>query len=45
MVHQNSKRYIRIQNLLKNEITLKIQMCFFKSIGPIFTDFLTISNI
>ena len=37
-----NKRYIRIQNLLKNENTLKIQMCFLKSLGPIFTDFLTI---
>ena len=37
-----NKQYIRIQNLLKNENTLKIQMCFLKSIGPIYTDFLTI---
>ena len=34
-----NKRYMRIQNFLKNENTLKIQMCFLKSIGPIFTDF------
>ena len=38
----NNKRYIRTQNLLKNENTLKIQICFLKSIGPIFTDFLAI---
>ena len=37
-----NKQYIRIQNLLKNENTLKIQMCVVKSIGPIFTNFLTI---
>ena len=37
-----NKRYIRTQNLLKNENTLKIQICFLKSIGPIFADFLTI---
>ena len=37
-----NKQYIRIQNLLKNENTLKIQMCVVKSIGPIFTKFLTI---
>ena len=36
------KRYSRIQNLLKNENTLKIEICFLKSIGSIFTDFLTI---
>ena len=30
---------MRIQDLLKNENTLKIQMCFLKSIGPIFTNF------
>ena len=34
-----NKQYIRIQNLLKNENTLKIQMCFLKSIGSIFADF------
>ena len=34
-----NKRYIRIQNLLKNENTLKIQMCSLKSIGAVFTDF------
>ena len=37
-----NKQYIRIQNLLKNENTLKIQMCVVKSIGPIFTNFLKI---
>ena len=37
-----NKRYIRIQNLLQNKNTLKIQMCFLKSIVPISTDFLTI---
>ena len=36
------KQYIRIQNLLKNKNTLKIQICFLKSIDSIFTDFLTI---
>ena len=35
MVHQNSK-------FVKNENTLKIQVCFLKSNGPVFTDFLTI---
>ena len=37
-----NKRYMRIQNFLKNENTLKTQMCFLKSIGPIFTNFLMI---
>ena len=35
-----NQRYIRIQNLLKNVNTLKIQICFLKSIGSILTDFL-----
>ena len=35
----NNKWYIRIQHLLKNENTLKIQMCFVTFIYPPFTDF------